>query len=275
MAAALLRAPIPVLLAGFLQSAYLLRKKPWSKDVRGAWAVRGIDVTRPTTGSTLLLFAYRATAALFILVVGVSELQDRGMDAFKYYTVWNWWLLGAYFTLAAAASFSALQRERPNPERRVSRLEHAVVVLFHVNLTTVVVVDVLTWTVLWPIMRSHPDPTLVAAFRDIMFSFTSCSQHGINGLLMLAELLLNNITFMPYMMGYVSLWSSAYSVWTMYYYLTTSHWLYPFLDAMQSWSPAAYLGMFILHWAFFGSKAEVAGRLVIQLSTKQDPGSGT
>ncbi|KAK9812674.1 hypothetical protein WJX72_001650 [[Myrmecia] bisecta] len=255
MAAALPRVPLPVLAvqaAGFLQSVYLLKKKPWSKDPRGAWALRGVDVTRANIGSPQLLLAYRATALLFIVALGAYQVHDRGFKVFAFYTVWSWWLLAAFFALASAASYLALRKKRPNVNRLVSRLEHAVVVFFHMNLTTVLIVDILTWTVLWPMLRANPDPKTVQAFRFLLFNFISYSQHGINALLMLGELLLNNIPVVPYMLGYVGLWSSVYGGWALYHYMATGRWLYPFLDAMQSWSPFAYLGLFLTHWLFFG-----------------------
>jgi hypothetical protein len=52
-------------------------------------------------------------------------------------------------------------------------------------------------------------------------------QHGANALFALGELLLNNIPFTPYLLGYLGMYSSSYGIWAFTYFRITGKWLYP------------------------------------------------
>jgi hypothetical protein len=215
-------------------------------------------------------------ALVWSLSVALYQLSQKGLYIFKFYTVWNYYLLIAFFATASLASYTAARRKRlsvkelkkgdadavadadadadghSNGSEEVNTLGYIVMVLFHINLTTVFIVDVLTWTVLWPMLKQNPDPTKVARFQQELFNWVSYNQHGANAFLMVGETLLNAMPVHLYLMGYVGLWSCAYGVWAFVHHLVTGRWMYPFLDAQKPWAPLAYAGLFLVHWLFFG-----------------------
>ena len=90
-----------------------------------------------------------------------------------------------------------------------------------------IIVDVLTWTVLWPMLSRNPDPVAVAYFREQFLCWTSYNTHILNAVFMFGELFLNDIPFTPYLMGAVGFYSSAYALWAFSFYKATNRWIYP------------------------------------------------
>lgn len=90
-------------------------------------------------------------------------------------------------------------------------------------------VDVLTWTVLVPMLTSHPNPTVAAAHRAAFASYESLVQHGANAVFVYVDLALTagGPPLEPHYLGWVSLWSGLYAAWAVYYWTTTGVWLYP------------------------------------------------
>ncbi|PNW84820.1 hypothetical protein CHLRE_03g159700v5 [Chlamydomonas reinhardtii] len=54
--------------------------------------------------SSVAMCVFRFVMAVYIFGMGGMQFQRMGAYVFKFYTIWNWWLLGIYFTLAATAS---------------------------------------------------------------------------------------------------------------------------------------------------------------------------
>ncbi|KAL0051828.1 hypothetical protein WJX82_002729 [Trebouxia sp. C0006] len=251
--------------------------KPWSKTHNGAWAAKAAEVTGSAIGSSQMLLIYRLLAFLWCSAVAVIQFADKGFFVLKYYTVWNYYLMIIFFALATLYSFLDIQRQQAATSKTskaakkpVNGLGYFVVTLFHINLTTVFIVDVLTWGLLWPMLKANPDPTRVEFFTNQLFNFTSYNQvdekwhanqlfnfnsynqHGFNFVLMVGETFLNRIPFYPYLLGYVGMWTSFYGIWAFINFSSSGKWMYPFLDASQPWAPFAYLGLFAVHWVFFG-----------------------
>eukprot|EP00192_Tetraselmis_astigmatica_P018134 CAMPEP_0117664302 /NCGR_PEP_ID=MMETSP0804-20121206/9140_1 /TAXON_ID=1074897 /ORGANISM="Tetraselmis astigmatica, Strain CCMP880" /LENGTH=248 /DNA_ID=CAMNT_0005471511 /DNA_START=336 /DNA_END=1079 /DNA_ORIENTATION=+ len=179
-------------------------------------------------GSPAFLFVYRWLCLLYISYVCLEQItRIRSLRIYKFYTVWNWYLLLSYFALAAGWSLQwmnrlplnqhSLQRNQWKNSRR-----HWTVVLLHVNLTTVFIVNTFTWLVLVPMMLSNPDTADKA--KQMFFTFTSYNQHGVNSLLILGDLMLNAIPFQGYTVGYAGLWSGLYSVWAHTYHALHGEW---------------------------------------------------
>jgi hypothetical protein len=187
----------------------------------------------------------------FFFSIGLAQLARRGRKALAFYTVWSWWLLGAYFATAATASVLALARGAPHPRRRVGLLGATAVALFHIALPSSVIVVAVTWLVLVP-MLLRSDPATAALARAMFFEPTSYWQHGGNALLALGELSLNRIPAVPYLMSALGFYSSAFGVWAFAFYRATGRWLYPFLNARRRGAVLMYIGLYVSHWAFFG-----------------------
>ena len=52
-------------------------------------------------------------------------------------------------------------------------------------------------------------------------------QHGLNLVFILAEMMLNSIPFLPYLMGYMGLYSATYALWAFAFFSNTGKWIYP------------------------------------------------
>ncbi|KAK9844666.1 hypothetical protein WJX74_005289 [Apatococcus lobatus] len=237
--------------AGFGQAAWLLSKRPWNPSRQGAKDATNEAVSASSTGSPRLLLAFRAFVAVWSLVVGGRQLLAKGPIVLKFYTVWNWWLMTAFFWLAAAASIQG-QMKKSVSSSTANRVGRAAIILYHMNSTTVWIVDVLCWALLVPMLTSDPDQQLVAFWKSQFYNFTSYNMHAANAVFMLLELALNRIPFYPYMLGYVGLWSTIYGLWSITHYFIFGRWLYPFLDAAKPWAAFCYLGIFLVHWIFTG-----------------------
>lgn len=244
--------------AGFAQSIWMIVYKPWTKTRNGVWDTKAAEVSSSAAGSAQALLYYRFLAFLWCAGVAANQILGKSFYIFKYYTVWNYYLLIIFFALATIYSFLDLRRQQRTQKGQyaagkstVNGLGYAVVTLFHINLTTVLIVDTLTWTLLWPMLKRNPDPERLAFFAHQLFNFTSYNQHGFNCVLMLGELFLNSIPFYPYLLGFVGLWTCSYGVFAFINFSSSGKWMYPFLDASQPWAPFAYLGLFVVHWVFF------------------------
>mmetsp|Transcript_22107 Transcript_22107/g.52852 ORF Transcript_22107/g.52852 Transcript_22107/m.52852 type:complete len:286 (-) Transcript_22107:272-1129(-) len=206
-------------------------------------------------GTPGVLFVYRWGCLFYVLYVCVEQItRIRSFRIYKFYTVWNWYLLFAYFLLAATWS---LQWLRQQPHRGAAarpawreRRRHWTVVLLHVNLTTVFIVNTFTWLVLVPMMLANPET--VGKAKKMFFTFTSYNQHGVNSLLILGDLMLNAIPFQGYMIGYAGMWSGLYSIWAHVNYALHGEWIYVFMDPGKANVIVMYSAVFLAHWAFFG-----------------------
>ena len=220
---------------------------------RGVWALPADAAVASLAGKTTLL-TYRAVALVFVVSVGAAQLAQRGPYVLSFYTVWSWWLLGLYFLLATLASALAVTQapSRRRASTTITPLGAAVVALFHVVLPSSLIVVVVTWTLLYPMLTASDDPKIVSTARAMFLNKTSFAQHGVNATLALGDLALNTIPATPYLMAFLGAYSSTFGVWAFAFYRATGRWLYPFLNAHKRWAPAAYAGLYIAHWAFFG-----------------------
>lgn len=71
--------------------------------------------------------------------VGGVQLLDKGPRALAFFTVWNWWLLTAYFALAALSSARVLlaakgssARKRAAAMQKADIIEKAAATMYHV-----------------------------------------------------------------------------------------------------------------------------------------------
>lgn len=245
---------VTVFAIGLLQSLWFIWKKPYSKSSQGVWDTSAAVVSKCTTGSDNVLGLFRFYSFIQCTYIGGNQLWRRGTGVLYFYTVWSYWLLAAYFGLASIVSFRARQRRRAGIEdsaRTVDTLEYAVISIYHVTMTTVWIVDSVAWLVLWPMLKAG-DPDKLEFWKPLFFCWTAYNQHGINALQMLVELCLNQLPIAFYMMGFVGLYSCAFGLWALSVYVQKGLWIYPFLNYTQPWAPLAYVGLFVVHWAFFG-----------------------
>ncbi|KAG2483879.1 hypothetical protein HYH03_017273 [Edaphochlamys debaryana] len=239
---------------------------------------------------TAALLAYRALMAAYIGGMGANQLRNMGTYCLKFYTIWNWWLLAAYFTLAALASWTCLCAERaessrgpnrqpptangkaaasanggdggaegsaarlpPAPLRAATGLSRWCHALFMTNSATVIIVDAVCWGVLYPMLKNGPQSAETQRIiQRLLLSYTSYNQHGFNALFIFTDLFLNRHRLAFHAVGPLGLWSLAYGAWAHVWHAISGRWLYPFLDTSKPWAPVAYFGLYVVHWAAFG-----------------------
>ncbi|GIL71532.1 hypothetical protein Vretimale_2619 [Volvox reticuliferus] len=253
--------------------------------------------------SSASLAAFRAVLAVYIVGMGLMQLSDLGTYVLKFYTIWNWWLLGIYFALAAAASYICVRKEAATaaastepaaalakgsdvkasdaqplregthqlPEKNNGRegprsphfpfamhlrstlLSRACHALFMMNSSTVIIVDVVCWAVLYPMLAmGEQTPEVQMIIRRLLLSFTSYNQHGLNALFIFTEMFLNRHRLAFHAVGPLGLWSLTYALWAHAWHAKTGKWLYPFLNTSKPWAPGAYFGLYVVHWMAFG-----------------------
>eukprot|EP01025_Chloroclados_australasicus_P040145 TRINITY_DN4181_c1_g1_i1.p1 TRINITY_DN4181_c1_g1~~TRINITY_DN4181_c1_g1_i1.p1 ORF type:complete len:218 (-),score=-2.21 TRINITY_DN4181_c1_g1_i1:23-676(-) len=131
----------------------------------------------------------------------------------NFYTVWNWYLLTAYFVLGGVCSLVSWfrsegtelqegyikqsqktlqeQLEIRNDDDNTAQngsthqqgifrkiLPQLVQMCLHVLLTTLPIINVVFWVVLVPVLTNLPDSDQAQMFKDICFSFWSYNMHG-------------------------------------------------------------------------------------------------
>lgn len=261
-----------VCITGILQSTFLLTRKPWTKSGQDARHDRAASVTSARLGSPRTLLYTRAATFGFAVCVAVRQSTFTGTMQFKYYTVWSFLLLIAYFGMAAIASWRRVRRIGSDDAagRTVDLLEHTVIVLYHIMLTTVFIVDITTWTVLYPMIKRTTTGAELERIKKLMLCFTSYIQHGGNAILVLTDFALNDISIHPYLFGWVGLWSVTFGAWAILWYRLSGEWLYPFINYTKPWAPIAYIGLYVGHWLFFGCVVGMQGLKERLLTASRD-----
>ncbi|KAG2440312.1 hypothetical protein HXX76_004420 [Chlamydomonas incerta] len=239
--------------------------------------------------SAVAMCLFRFVMAVYIFGMGATQFMRMGTYVFKFYTIWNWWLLGLYFMLAATASaLCALAESRaararaadekpdsaaasangnatsgnvatksppetPRSLQRATMLSRTCHALFMINSSTVIIVDCVCWGLLYPMLARGPQtPETQRIIRRLLLTFTSYNQHGLNALYIFIDLFLNRHRLAFHATGPLGLWSMAYAVWAHVWHAKSGKWLYPFLDTAKPWAPVAYFGLYMVHWGAFG-----------------------
>ncbi|KDD74649.1 hypothetical protein H632_c1159p1 [Helicosporidium sp. ATCC 50920] len=127
----------------------------------------------------------------------------------------------------------------------------------------VIVVDVVTWTVLVPMLIHVADPIKRAFWRAEMLSFMSYNQHGLNAVLILGDAVLNVVPPNWRSFGFWSAWFITYALWFIAYLLKTGLPIYPFMDPTKPHLAERYLGMFVFNWV-----AAAVGYAVLSLKAR-------
>lgn len=315
-----------VLALAAAQSLFIIIRRPWSRKVmRCVGDVCRLTAILPTledAGASFLvptsaLMFYRGITFSFIAILAGMQVVEKGSYVLKFYTIWNWWLLGLYFGLATYASYCVWTQEQkdviqqqpqpssdqqtlaqklqqqqlPSQQEEDSspassttttastpaltptvaqsilphsilppslnhRLHHSALplachALFLTTATTAAIVDLVTWTVLFPMLTTDTTPEKEAFYRAMFLNFASYNQHGFNAVLVAADLLMNRLPFDVYPVGWTGLWSLAYCGWAHFYHYLVGRWMYPFLNVEKPWAPLAYLGLYLVHWVMF------------------------
>ena len=158
-----------------------------------------------------------------------------------YFTVWNFHLCILLLGLSFYGSVRNL-RNKQQTETKDDVVLRAVELIMQVELSSLLLVVLVTWTVLLP---SVEDPSS-------LLNWTSYFQHGINAILLLIEYALNATRFNPRNLGYVVLWPTMYAVFHMLYTgLGSNYAIYFFLDMTTPFTIITFLVLLLIHILFF------------------------
>lgn len=112
-------------------------------------------------------------------------------------------------------------------------------------------VDLLTWFVLVPVLMSSGDLERVKHWQNVMYSWESYNQHGINAAMMLGEVLLGCIPLTYAHSGYLSLMVSIYGTYSTAFFFKNGRFIYPIFDAHKPYAWLGYIGLFAVMTAVF------------------------
>lgn len=151
---------------------------------------------------TRVLLLYRIALAVYIWLVLAYATWHKGRETLYFYTVWNWTLLGVYFTAVATVSILWIR----NPTLNQPRLARVCQGLLSVIFCNAFVVDVTLWLVLYP--------TGDQATKKDLEGFVSVNMHALNLLYLLVELIINDIPHCKADVYYALLWPLVYGSFT-------------------------------------------------------------
>eukprot|EP01023_Acetabularia_acetabulum_P018234 TRINITY_DN19210_c0_g1_i1.p1 TRINITY_DN19210_c0_g1~~TRINITY_DN19210_c0_g1_i1.p1 ORF type:complete len:370 (-),score=16.66 TRINITY_DN19210_c0_g1_i1:1768-2877(-) len=157
-----------------------------------------------------------------------------------------------------------------------TKLSQFVCMTLHIFLTALPIIDLVFWFVLVPYLTALKDPEKLKYFNKICFAFSSYNMHGINSILLLGDLFLNNINFSWHWMGWVACWSAFYGIWLQINHAMTGRWLYFFLDYSKPGGYVLYVALLIAHymcylfvyWVFYVRSYFVKEKASVQLTKK-------
>eukprot|EP00163_Fabomonas_tropica_P013340 TRINITY_DN2484_c0_g1_i2.p1 TRINITY_DN2484_c0_g1~~TRINITY_DN2484_c0_g1_i2.p1 ORF type:complete len:313 (+),score=24.48 TRINITY_DN2484_c0_g1_i2:403-1341(+) len=193
----------------------------------GFWNADRSTLTSSYFLSTRTLLIWRAFAAIFSVAFLIADivLEFREGKLFIVLTVWSICLLIIYFMSSAALTAARVnwgpsEMNRLNSRSTPTWYERVIWVLYTVSAAAAAMVTILFWALL---------------FRDDTIKLTTVVFHGINMILMVVEMFLNEI---PYKLSHVVflagygvtwvLWSAVYQWWwgrLIYDIIDWNHWL--------------------------------------------------
>lgn len=159
----------------------------------------------------MALMVFRCTVAAYAASIGAICDTEYPKWHFCFYTVWSWFLLMFYFSLAAVST--ALHKKgvgkpagtEPTPAwtlklARVSQL------VFSTAAAAALMVDVVLWGLLFPTDKTPGKPGCL--------SFCSYNQHAANLVVVIVELFLNNVEIRMQDLVVAAWWPLIYCVFT-------------------------------------------------------------
>ncbi|KAH7298696.1 hypothetical protein KP509_25G054600 [Ceratopteris richardii] len=218
------------------------------------------------------LLAIRIVAFLYCLSILIYDIVLWGPFIFEYYTQWSFTVLIIYFGVAIIASVKEMRREdrfeqrcvisqnqqllrgyQPSPdEEDGSAMDTTTIgpypdseeaanfdgrlmqILYQIALGSAFVTDLVYWTCIFP---SY-------SFVDVI----EMSMHGVNLVLLLMDVALNNMVFFWFRGAYFFIYTAVFIffTWTVHA-LGEKQWPYPFLDVSANLAPLWYFCLCIVH----------------------------
>jgi len=175
-------------------------KKTKSSD----WDIPSANcVTGGVSTNLSIVLVYRVVLALFGWCLLIYILIVAGnANPLKFFTIWNWALLTAYFSVGAYLSAKATFRGTSDA-KRLTVLERIFWVMMEVELTSTFLVLVVFWLVLVPSIKGLD-------YNPV--TFDSLMMHALNTLLMIIDFLLMKLPVKHAHFIYIASWASLYAL---------------------------------------------------------------
>ncbi|KAI5078488.1 hypothetical protein GOP47_0006159 [Adiantum capillus-veneris] len=222
------------------------------------------------------LLGFRIVAFLYCLSILIYDIVLWGPFIFEYYTQWSFTLLIVFFGVAICSSLKETRRHQQldqsnmlshntqllsgyprtdeeegaggeastvspylDPSEAADVDGRVLQILYQVALGSVFVTDVVYWTCIFPNY----------SFVDVV----TMSMHGVNFILLIIEVALNNMVFFWFRGAYFFLYTAVFIFFTwIIHALGEKQWPYSFLDVSVNLAPLWYFCLCIVHFfAYF------------------------
>jgi len=194
-----------------------------------------------TSFSSNAIFGYRLILVLFVLAVHFFTVGDTMGVGYIYFTVWNFVLLGIYFSLALYFHFRVYFNPNFGQEMdktfNLGLLGNIFVVVFHILATEVFLVDIVYW---------------VELYDGSQIGMSTVTQHAVNFGIFMIDFVLNRLVLSWTVLPLVLLWPVLYGYWAIFYHGVGGGWTYDFISTNKSTAIGWYVGLFIFHVILFG-----------------------
>ena len=198
-------------------------------------SVRRSSATVCTAVPPLLLLCLRGIIFVYCLVILVWSSLLQGIGCLKYFTVWNFIALTAFFGLGTVLSYSSYGWRPPCGEHHKMAAAHQV--LLTVELPMSCLVTFVVWLLLYPV--EYGEDAAYAQQQD--FNLASFTMHAVNVIVMLLEFCLDGLHVEPQHLGIVVTWSLTYAVFNPLQAIWTHDPVYFFMDFQLPTAPLAVL----------------------------------
>ena len=240
----------------------------------GASAVRRSSASsvRRVRPGTLLAFRASVFAVTFYMLLQSTFYE--GPQCLRFFTVWNFIALVAFFALGTALSCSccreiALVRAVPSKSHRLAAAAHHM--LLEVQLPMAAMITLVVWLILYPYDAEH-DPSLFWYVRYT--NLTSLTMHGMNLVFMLCEFAIDALHLEPSHFGLVLAWGMLYALFNGLQTFWTHDTVYFFMDFTIAKSPAVCVCLTLLMAIVFAAACALSRlkwRLLLGAHHPHDP----
>ncbi|GBG24197.1 Stabilin-2 [Hondaea fermentalgiana] len=194
-----------------------------------------------------VILVFRSVIFLYWIILQIRQQVRTDYSSLRFFTVWNSYLLLAYFALGVFLSVRSLVREPSGP---MGKLERVHWVVSQVEFACAMLVACVTWGILLPSAAEDN--------REMFLNLESYSQHAANVVLMGIDFFLCGYIAVPVHLPFLWFWGSLYSLFHGFYMLARDQNgmplepVYPFLTTESSLLIVWLLGLLLVLTLFAG-----------------------
>lgn len=171
----------------------------------------------------------------------------KGLERFAPFTMFNWNLLGIYFTIAAGFSLSS-SIESLAWLQHYDSVATAAVVMFELGFSLSFLTSYCVSYLIIPEMKRKK-----ASLKSIL-DFKTLACHNANILFVAVDMVLGRVLFSPRHSVFIALWVTSYVSFSLVWYQFKGYFFYDFLDYRQKNTFLIHVGLlaFVLGLYYFG-----------------------